>query len=145
MKLLLQRVKHASVSVDNKQISSIQKGMLVFVGLEKTDTIAQLEKMANKLLSFRLFADENDKMNLDISQINGEILLVSQFTLVANTNDGTRPSFTPAMLYQEANNAMEKFVKLVQAKHPNTHTGVFGADMQVSLINDGPITFSLQA
>ena len=143
MQLLLQRVTNASVLVDNKMISSIKKGILVFVGLEKMDTLEHLEKMCSKLLNFRVFTDDNDKMNLNISQIKGEILLVSQFTLVANTNDGNRPSFTSAMPYTKAEKYMEKFINLVQKNHPKTQTGIFGADMQVSLTNDGPITFSL--
>ncbi len=141
---LIQRVSQASVSVDAKTIASIQKGMLVFIGIEKTDTNTELNKLCQKILNYRLFADEQDKMNLNIAQIDGEILLVSQFTLAANTQKGNRPGFDPSMPPQKAEIMFNELVNTILKQHPRTQVGQFAANMQVSLINDGPVTFWLQ-
>lgn len=141
---LIQRVSEATVSVDSAVISHIEHGMLALIGIEKTDTWAQAEKLARKLLNYRLFADSDDKMNLNITQSGGELLLVSQFTLAANTQKGNRPGFDPAMPPAEAEAFFTRFCAHLHTCYPRTHTGAFGANMQVQLINDGPVTFWLQ-
>ena len=143
MKALIQRVTSSSVEVEGTNVGQINKGLLVFIGIEKLDELSHADKMINKILSYRVFSDENDKMNLSVSDINGDVLLVSQFTLVADTKNGTRAGFSNAMNPLEAENIydymVEKFKKFV-----NIQSGVFGADMKVSLVNDGPVTFLLE-
>lgn len=141
---LIQRVQHASVMVDNQIIGKIDKGILAFIGIEKTDQWQNAEKLAQKLLNYRIFPDNDDKMNLNIQQFKGELLLVSQFTLAANTNKGNRPSFDAAMPPIEAEALFNRFCKHIHTLYPHTTTGQFGADMKVSLLNDGPVTFWLQ-
>lgn len=141
---LIQRVTQASVSVDAQIIASINNGMLVFIGIEKTDTHTQLNKLCQKILNYRLFADEQDKMNLNIGQVDGEILLVSQFTLAADTKKGNRPGFDPSMPPPQAEIMFNELVNAVLKQHPRTQSGQFAANMQVSLVNDGPVTFWLQ-
>lgn len=141
---LIQRVRQASIDVDQQTIARINHGMLALIGIEKSDTDTQLEKLAKKLLNYRLFSDEQDKMNLNITQAQGEILLVSQFTLAANTQKGNRPGFDPAMPPAPAEVMFQRLVERVQQSHPNTQQGQFAANMQVALINDGPVTFWLQ-
>lgn len=141
---LMQRVKSASVEVSAQPIASIGQGVLVFVGIEKTDTWKQAEKLAQKILQYRIFNDENGKMNLNVCQIQGEVLLVSQFTLAANTHKGNRAGFDPAMSPELAQPLFELFCAYVNHLYPRTQTGKFGADMQVALINDGPVTFNLR-
>ena len=145
MKLVLQRVKNASVTIDGKIFSSISQGYLVLYGVEKNDTKAQADWLANKLSVFRCFSDENDKMNLSIKDVNGEILIVSQFTLCAAVKKGTRPSFDSAMAPDSANEMYEYFVSKVKELGIPVQTGVFGADMKVELLNDGPVTFIIEA
>lgn len=145
MKLVLQRVKNASVSIDGKIFSSISQGYLVLYGVEKNDTKAQADWLANKLSVFRCFSDENDKMNLSIKDVNGEILIVSQFTLCAAVKKGTRPSFDSAMAPDSANEMYEYFVSKIKELGIPVQTGVFGADMKVELLNDGPVTFIIEA
>lgn len=145
MKLVLQRVKNASVTIDGKIFSSISQGYLVLYGVEKNDTKAQADWLANKLSVFRCFSDENDKMNLSIKDVNGEILIVSQFTLCAAVKKGTRPSFDSAMAPDSANEMYEYFVSKVKELGIPIQTGVFGADMKVELLNDGPVTFIIEA
>lgn len=145
MKLVLQRVKNASVTIDGKIFSSISQGYLVLYGVEKNDTKAQADWLANKLSVFRCFSDENDKMNLSIKDVNGEILIVSQFTLCAAVKKGTRPSFDSAMAPDSANEMYEYFVSKVKELGISVQTGVFGADMKVELLNDGPVTFIIEA
>ena len=145
MKLVLQRVKNASVTIDGKIFSSISQGYLVLYGVEKNDTKAQADWLANKLSVFRCFSDENDKMNLSIKDVNGEILIVSQFTLCAAVKKGTRPSFDNAMAPDSANEMYEYFVSKVKELGIPVQTGVFGADMKVELLNDGPVTFIIEA
>lgn len=145
MKLVLQRVKNASVAIEGKIFSSISQGYLVLYGVEKNDTKAQADWLANKLSVFRCFSDENDKMNLSIKDVNGEILIVSQFTLCAAVKKGTRPSFDNAMPPDSANEMYEYFVSKVKELGIPVQTGVFGADMKVELLNDGPVTFIIEA
>jgi len=143
MKALIQRVTSSSVEVDGTNVGQINKGLLVFIGIEKLDKLSHADKMINKILSYRVFSDENDKMNLSVSDINGDVLIVSQFTLAADTKNGTRAGFSNAMNPLEAENIydymVEKFKTFV-----NIQSGVFGADMKVSLVNDGPVTFLLE-
>mgnify|MGYP001028113487 FL=1 len=143
MKALIQRVTSSSVEVDSTNVGQINKGLLVFIGIEKLDELSHADKMINKILSYRVFSDANDKMNLSVSDINGDVLLVPQFTLAADTKNGTRAGFSTAMKPIEAENIydymVEKFKTFV-----NTQSGVFGADMKVSLVNDGPVTFLLE-
>lgn len=143
MKVLIQRVKCASVTIDNELYSMINKGILAFVGIEKGDTIEQVQKMAKKISGLRIFSDENDKMNLSILDIKGEMLIVSQFTLCGDCKKGTRPSFDKSAPPDIANKLYENFVKEVQNYGIKIGTGVFGATMDVELINDGPVTFML--
>ena len=143
MKALIQRVTSSSVEVDGTNVGQINKGLLVFIGIEKLDELSHADKMTNKILSYRVFSDENDKMNLSVSDINGDVLLVPQFTLAADTKNGTRAGFSTAMKPIEAENIydymLEKFKTYV-----NIQSGVFGAHMKVSLVNDGPVTFLLE-
>lgn len=143
MKTVIQRVTSASVSIDGKEYSSIKTGMLVLFCVEKGDTEDKIEWLANKILSLRLFEDENNKMNRSLCDINGEILVVSQFTLAADCRKGTRPSFDNAEFPQKADEMYEKFVKRLKESGLIVKTGVFAAMMQVSLCNDGPVTFVL--
>lgn len=144
MKVLMQRVKRASVTIDNKLYSKIDKGILALVGIEKGDTIEQVQKMAKKLSGLRIFPDENDKMNRSMLDIHGEMLIVSQFTLCGDCKKGTRPSFDKSAAPDIANKLYEDFVKEIQNYGIKTETGVFGAMMDVELINDGPVTFMLE-
>lgn len=144
MKVLIQRVKQADVQVDGFSVGKIGQGLLVFVGLEKHDTQASADKLIKKLLSFRIFSDNEDKMNWSIQDINGGILAVSQFTLAADTRKGNRPGFSSAMPPSDAEPLFAYFYEALSQQHPNTAQGQFGADMQVSLVNDGPVTFQLQ-
>ena len=143
MKALIQRVTSSSVEVDGTNVGQINKGLLVFIGIEKLDELSHADKMINKILSYRVFSDENDKMNLSVSDINGDVMLVPQFTLAADTKNGTRAGFSTAMKPLEAENIydymVEKFKTFV-----NIQSGIFGADMKVSLVNDGPVTFLLE-
>jgi len=146
LRVLIQRVKNASVTIDGELKSSIEKGLLVFVGFCEEDTENLIEPMAQKFAGLRIFEDENEKMNLSVSDVNGEILVVSQFTLYADCKKGRRPSFTNAMNPAKANEYYEKFVKVVSditGKSPKT--GEFGADMKIQLLNDGPVTIMLDS
>lgn len=144
MKVLIQRVKQASVTINDTLYSSIDKGILTLVGIEKGDTIENLKKSVQKIVKLRIFADENDKMNKSLIDINGEMLIVSQFTLCGNCKKGTRPSFDNSAHPQLANELYEKFVEEVSNLGIKTQTGKFGAMMQVELINDGPVTFMIE-
>ena len=146
MRALIQRVKHASVTIDGVVKSSIEKGLLVFVGFAEGDTQDLIEPIAKKLSGLRIFEDENEKMNLSVSDVDGEILVVSQFTLYADCKKGKRPSFTNAMAPSLANEYYEKFVKLLESiTEKEVKTGEFGADMKVELLNDGPVTIMLDS
>ena len=141
---LLQRVQSASVTVDGQVIGSAGKGLLVLVCAEKGDTVEQCEKLAKKVLTYRIFEDENGKMNKSLSDIHGDILVVSQFTLAADTAKGLRPSFTPAADPETGKKLYEYFVEKVRESGLRTETGEFGAYMQVALVNDGPVTIWLK-
>lgn len=141
---LIQRVTKADVSIDNQTVGKINQGLVVLLGVEKDDTEAQAKRLCEKLINYRVFSDENDKMNLNVQQINGELLVVSQFTLAADTRSGTRPGFSKGAAPADAERLYEFFVQQCQAKNIPTETGQFAADMQVSLVNDGPVTFWLQ-
>ncbi|MDC9725251.1 MAG: D-aminoacyl-tRNA deacylase [Gammaproteobacteria bacterium] len=140
---LLQRVQSSRVRVDGQDIAHIEKGLLVFIGVERGDTQSQADKLLAKLLAYRVFADENDKMNLSLHDIKGGLLLVPQFTLAADTSKGLRPSFTPAAPSSDGKLLFDYFCIQAKQQHHSVETGQFGADMQVSLTNDGPVTFWL--
>lgn len=140
---LIQRVKKASVTIDNELFSSINAGILVLYGVEKGDEKEKAEKIADKISKLRIFEDENGKMNKSIKDISGEVLVVSQFTLAGNCAKGTRPSFDRAELPEKANEMYEYFIKQLKDKGLPVKTGVFGAMMDIELINDGPVTFIL--
>lgn len=144
MKVLIQRVKKASVTIENELFSSINKGILAFVGIEKGDTQEQVEKAAKKIANLRIFPDENDKMNLSIIDVQGEMLIVSQFTLCGDCKKGTRPSFDKSAPPDIANQLYENFIKEIQKYNIKTQTGKFAAMMDVELINDGPVTFMVE-
>lgn len=141
---LIQRVNEAKVVVENKNIGEIQQGLLVFVGVEKSDDQDCVIRLVNKVLSYRVFADEEDKMNLSVQDIKGGLLLVPQFTLAADTQKGCRPSFSSAAPPAEGEKMFNEFVKQAKYKYEKIKTGKFGADMKISLLNDGPVTFWLQ-
>ena len=144
MKALLQRVSSSKVEVEGKVVGQINKGLLVFIGIEKQDDTISSDKMVKKILSYRVFSDSNDKMNLSVSDINGDLLIVSQFTLAADTKNGTRAGFSTAMPPTEAENLYNYFLEKTKSMATITESGIFGADMRVSLVNDGPVTFLLE-
>ena len=141
---LLQRVSSASVVVDGATVGAIDAGLMVLVCAERNDTEKEADALLAKLLGYRVFADEAGKMNRSVTDVAGGLLLVPQFTLAADTSSGTRPSFTPAASAQDGLRLFDYFVRRARAKHGMVQTGQFGADMQVSLTNDGPVTFWLQ-
>ena len=141
---LLQRVRHASVTVEGAVIGAIDAGLLVFLCAEKGDSTREADALLAKLLAYRVFGDDAGKMNRSVVDIAGGVLLVPQFTLAADTRSGTRPSFTPAAAPADARRLFDHVVEQAQARHPIVATGQFGADMQVALTNDGPVTFWLQ-
>ena len=143
MKAVIQRCLSASVIVDGKQSGSIQKGLLVFLGVTESDTLAEAELLANKVSALRIFCDENDKMNLSVGEISGSILVVSNFTLCADNKKGNRPSFINAMEPNIANELYEKFCQKIESNNIPVEKGVFGADMQVKMVGDGPVTIVL--
>lgn len=145
MKALIQRVKFAKVDVGSKTVGEINQGLLVLLGVESNDDEQSVDKIVHKLLNYRVFADSENKMNLNVCDINGGLLVVSQFTLVANTAKGMRPSFSSAAKPEVAKSLYEKCVERLSQSQADVATGVFAADMQVSLINDGPVTFLLEA
>lgn len=144
MKALLQRVSQASVTIAGAEVASIAGGLLVLVGIEPEDTQRSVEKMLHKLLNYRVFADEQGRMNQSLTDIQGGLLLVSQFTLAADTRSGLRPGFSTAAAPEQAEALFNTLVSLAQERHADVQTGRFGADMQVQLTNDGPVTFMLQ-
>lgn len=144
MKFLIQRVKEARVICDDLVVSEIEKGLLVFVGIKQDDTIENADYMIKKLINLRVFEDENEKMNLSLKDINGSILIVSQFTLYADCNSGNRPSFSNAAKSEEAKKLYDYIVEELKKKINNVKTGIFGANMEVGLINDGPVTIILE-
>ena len=145
MKALIQRVTSASVAVGGEVVGEIGQGLLVLLGVEKNDDTSSVEKITHKLLNYRVFADEQGKMNLSVADINGGLLVVSQFTLAASTQKGMRPSFSSAAEPALAEQLYKYCVSRLKESIKKVETGVFAADMQVSLVNDGPVTFLLES
>lgn len=145
MRGLIQRVAHASVAVDGECIGRIGQGLLLLLGVERNDTREQADKLLHKVLHYRMFADADDKMNLNVGQIMGGVLVVSQFTLAADTHKGLRPGFSSAATPAQAQELYDYFVAQLKARHDTVASGVFAANMQVNLTNDGPVTFLLEA
>ena len=144
MKFVIQRVKEAEVKVDGQTTGKIDDGFLVLIGITNTDTKEIADYLVKKLINLRVFEDENGKMNLSLEDINGSILLVSQFTLYADCSGGNRPSFTEAAKPDFANELYEYIISECKKKVEKVETGIFGADMKVSLKNDGPVTIILE-
>jgi D-tyrosyl-tRNA(Tyr) deacylase len=142
---LIQRVNKASVEVEGKEVGAINKGILLLLGIEKNDSEKSADKLLDKLLAYRIFSDEQGKMNCSVQQVNGGILVVSQFTLAADTRKGLRPSFSSAASPILAQELYDYFLARLRERHADVASGIFAADMQVSLVNDGPVTFMLQA
>lgn len=145
MKALIQRVRGARVEVAGEVVGAIDQGLLALVGVEPQDTPASVEKILHKLLNYRVFSDAAGKMNLSLSDVGGGLLLVSQFTLAADTKSGLRPSFSSAAPPALGTELFDLLVTQARAKYPQVATGQFGADMQVHLVNDGPVTFLLES
>ena len=145
MKSLLQRVSRATVTVNVETVGEIEHGLLVFLGLDRDDDRAGADRMVDKLLAYRVFADREGRMNASVVDVHGGVLLVSQFTLSADTRKGLRPGFSSAMPPREAEQLYDYTLAQLRRHHPLVASGVFGADMQVSLVNDGPVTFLLNA
>ena len=144
MKLVIQRVKNAKVDVDGKTVGSIEKGFLVLLGVTHTDTKETADYLVKKLCKLRVFEDENGKMNLSIKDVGGQLLIVSQFTLYADCSGGNRPSFANAAKPDLANELYEYFCEKCKEEQIEVQKGIFGADMKVSLLNDGPVTIILE-
>lgn len=144
MRVLIQRVKHAQVEVDQNIVGSIKQGLLLFLGIHQDDSEDQLDWLVKKVIELRIFEDDFGKMNLSLNDVQGEILLVSQFTLYANCERGRRPDFIQSANPQKAKYLYELFEKKLKEKNIKTETGIFGADMKVSLLNDGPVTILLE-
>lgn len=144
MKILIQRVKQAQVDVAGETVGKINQGILALVGVERDDTVVVAEKLLNRMCRYRIFSDDEGKMNLSLNDIGGELLLVSQFTLVADTKKGNRPGFSKGATPEHGQYIFDQMVKLARQTDLTIQTGQFGADMQVSLINDGPVTFTFE-
>ena len=144
MKLVVQRVKKAKVKVDGNIIGKIDKGFLVLIGIKVGDTKEQADYLVKKLCNLRVFSDENDKMNLSIKDVKGKLLIVSQFTLYGDCSQGNRPSFIEAARPEEANPLYEYFCNQCELNNIEVQKGIFGADMKVELINDGPVTIIIE-
>ena len=142
---IIQRVSSANVIVEQKEVANIKQGILALVCVEKDDLVTNLNKMSDKILRYRIFEDDAGKMNLSLQDIAGEIILVPQFTLAANTAKGNRPSFSDGCPPDIAKEKFAEFVQIFKSKYDKVQTGVFGADMKVSLVNDGPVTFNFKA
>lgn len=145
MRLIIQRVTRASLTVNNKIISKINNGLVVFIGITHSDTVLNIPAIANKTINLRLFNDENNKMNLSLLDISGDLLIVSQFTLHANFKKGNRPSFLNSASSEHAKKIYNEFVNYMNNKLNKVQTGIFGAHMAIELINDGPVTFILDS
>jgi D-tyrosyl-tRNA(Tyr) deacylase len=141
---VIQRVSIASVTVDNRIIGKIDRGILALVAVEKEDTPKQADRLLERILTYRIFADDNDRMNLSLQDIRGGLLLVPQFTLAADTHKGSRPSFTSAAPPEHGRELFAYLQHRAETVYPDVQFGRFGADMQVALINDGPVTFTLK-
>ncbi len=145
MRYVIQRVTNASCTVDGRVTGEIEKGFLVFIGVSDTDTKEIADKMTKKLLGMRIFEDENGKTNLSLKDVNGSLLLISQFTLYADCKKGNRPSFTKAGKPDHANELYEYMIEVCKNEISNVQTGIFGADMKIQLLNDGPFTILLDS
>ncbi len=145
MQGLIQRVTHANVVIDQQLVGEIKQGIVLLLGVEKEDDESSADKLLHKVTNYRIFNDENDKINLSLKDIQGELLVVSQFTLAANTKKGMRPSFSSAATPDQAQALYNYFVEQAKLLGIKVATGEFAADMQVSLCNDGPVTFNLTA
>ena len=145
MRVLIQRVSHASVSVDGNIIGKIGEGLLVFLGVADTDTDDDIKYLAEKCAGLRIFRDEDDKMNLSVRDIDGEVLVISQFTLYGDCRKGKRPSFDKAGKPEFANMMYERFIEYMRTLVGNVQHGEFGADMKVDLLNNGPVTFMIES
>ncbi len=143
MRAVIQRVSNARVSIDGNVCGVIDRGLLIFLGVGRNDTEAQVERLWTKIFKLRIFGDENGKTNLALADVKGSVLIVSQFTLFANCRRGNRPSFTESGSPDEANRLYELFLERARLDVPHVESGEFGADMQVSLVNDGPFTIVL--
>jgi D-tyrosyl-tRNA(Tyr) deacylase len=141
---LLQRVLEAEIQIDRVVVASIKRGLLVFVGVRPDDDAAAAQKLLERTIKYRVFGDEQGKMNLNLGQIDGDLLLVPQFTLAADTRHGLRPGFSTAAAPDLGRRLFEGLVAAARTQHPRVQCGVFGADMQVGLVNDGPVTFWLE-
>jgi len=144
MKLVIQRVTNASVTVENEIVGEIGKGFLVLLGVGPEDTESEADFLVQKLIKLRIFEDENGKMNLSLKDVNGQLLIVSQFTLYADCSGGNRPSFVNAAKPEKANELYEYFIKKCKEQDIKVEHGIFGADMKVELLNDGPVTIVLE-
>ncbi|MEN2402373.1 D-aminoacyl-tRNA deacylase [Flavobacterium sp. MC2016-06] len=146
MKIVLQRVSEASVTVDHQKVANIQKGLLILVGIEDLDTQEDIDWLAGKIIKMRIFGDENDVMNFSVQDIDGDIIVVSQFTLHASTKKGNRPSYIKASKPEFAIPMYENFVKSLEKEfQKKVQTGIFGVDMKVNLLNDGPVTILIDS
>lgn len=143
MRAIVQRVKQAKVDVDQRCVGSIKKGFLIYLGITQSDTLETVKKMANKILKLRIFEDENQKMNLNLSQVSGSILVVSQFTLYGDVQGNHRPSFTTAARPEQAKPLYESLIKLLK-EETHVETGIFQSHMAVTAINDGPVTLFIE-
>lgn len=144
MKFVIQRVTEASVKVDGKVTGAIENGFMVLIGIAEEDTYEDADKYVKKLINLRIFSDENDKMNLSLKDVGGQLLMISQFTLCGNCKKGNRPSFTGAKATLEAEKMYEYIVEKAREEIDVVETGIFGADMKVSLVNDGPVTIIME-
>ncbi len=145
MRIVVQRVKEASCSVDNNITGEIEKGFLIFIGFKNDDTNDDMQKCLRKVVGLRIFEDENGKMNKSLHDVDGKILAISQFTLYADVKHGNRPSFTEAMQFDKASIMYDEFVSMLRKEGINVEVGIFGADMKISLINDGPVTILIDS
>ena len=145
MRAVVQRVLKSSVMVDGKIVGAIDKGFNVLIGIGKEDTIEDLKYIKDKVLNLRVFSDENDKMNLSLKDVDGELLLISQFTLYGDCRKGRRPNFMSALGGEEAKNLFAQFVSMCREEGIKVETGIFGADMKVDILNDGPVTILLES
>lgn len=141
---LIQRVTSASVNIEGRCVGEIRHGLLALIGVEKCDTASEADRLLQRILGYRIFADTEDKMNLSLQDVSGGLLLVPQFTLAADTQKGMRPGFSTAATPEEGKKLFHLLLEKAGKLHPDTHSGQFGADMKVALVNDGPVTFWLQ-
>jgi len=142
---LIQRTAHARITVEGEEVARIGRGILAFIGIEAGDSPETADQLLDRVIRYRIFPDEAGKMNLDLGQIEGELLLVPQFTLIADTHKGTRPGFSRGAPPDQAQTLFSQTVAMARNRHPQVASGVFGADMQVELVNDGPATFWLES